>query len=278
MTIPFFAAGDDPGPDFAALIQATSRTGTEGISPASNIQPSGDDPINAGGLMIPHGTTCTAMKYTDGVVIAGDRRATSGNLISHRDMEKIFSTDKYSAMAIAGAAGPAIEMARLFQLQLEHYEKVEGRSLTLDGKANQLSGMIRQNLPAAMRGMAVVPLFAGFDERKETGRLFQFDVTGGRYEEREYGVTGSGSLHAATVVKLGYRIGQDRDAAVDLSLRALFHAADEDSATGLPDFLRKIYPIVATIDESGFNQVDDDEIEAKYEVFLEEIAQQGLPA
>ncbi len=156
-----------------------------------------------------------AIRYADGVLMAGDRRATSGNLISHRAMEKVFPADRHSGVAIAGAAGPAMEMVKLFQLQLEHYEKVEGSQLSLEGKANQLSGMVRNHLPAAMQGFAVVPLFAGYDLRRETGRLFQYDVTGGRYEEADHASTGSGSLHAGTVVKLGFRDGLDEDGVVD---------------------------------------------------------------
>src|SRR5258708_680410 len=152
-------------------------------------------------LAIAHGTTVVAIRYADGVVMAGDRRATSGNLISHRTMEKVFAADRHSGVAIAGAAGPAMEMVKIFQLQLEHYEKVEGAELSLEGKANQLSAMVRGNLPAAMQGLVVVPLFAGYDTGRKQGRLFQYDVTGGRYEETNFATTGSGSLHAGTVVK-----------------------------------------------------------------------------
>ena len=158
-----------------------------------------------------------AVRYADGVVMAGDRRATAGNLISHRAMDKVVEADRHSGVAIAGAAGPAMEMVRLFQLQLEHYEKVEGTALSLEGKANQLSMMIRGNLQAAMMGLAVVPIFGGFDLRRQVGRLFAYDVTGGRYEEREYVATGSGSLHAGTVIKVGYRPGMDRSDAVTSS-------------------------------------------------------------
>jgi len=265
MSLPTFDASEDPGSSFAHLVR----------------QSRGPDPLlqqASGELDVPHGTTCVAIKFDGGVLVAGDRRATSGNLISHRAIEKVFATDKWSAIAIAGAAGPAIEMVRLFQLQLEHYEKVEGKSLTLNGKANQLSQMIKQHLPAAMRGMAVVPLFAGFDRKRDVGRLFQFDITGGRYEEREFGVTGSGSLHAGSAVKLGYRPGMDRDEVVALALSSLYHAADEDSATGLPDFIRKIFPIVATISADGFERVEDDELEAKYDVIIEGIKERGTPA
>lgn len=229
-------------------------------------------------LDVPHGTTCVAVRFSDGVVIAGDRRATSGNLISHRTIEKVFPTDRHSSVAIAGAAGPAIEMVKLFQLQLEHYEKVEGRALSLDGKANQLSQMLRGNLPMAMQGMAVVPIFAGFDLRRELGRLFQFDVTGGRYEEREYAVTGSGSLHAGTVLKIGYEFDMDRDRAIDLVTQALYEAADADSATGLPDMIRGIFPVVATITSEGFDRVTDDELRTRYEQMIQNFRERGMPS
>ncbi len=196
--------------------------------------------------------------------MAGDRRATSGNLISHRSIEKVFAADRHSAVAIAGAAGPAIEMVRLFQLQLEHYEKVEGAALSLEGKANQLGQMLRSNLPAAMSGLAVVPIFAGYDLARGAGRLFEYDITGGRYEESDYAATGSGSLHAETVVKVGYRRDMTADDAVGLLSEALFQAADADSATGGADTLRGIYPIIATISESGFERVDDAVVEAHF--------------
>ncbi len=197
--------------------------------------------------------------------MAGDRRATAGNLISHRAMEKVVEADRHSAVAIAGAAGPAMEMVRLFQLQLEHYEKVEGTPLSLEGKANQLSMMVRGNLPAAMSGMVVVPIFGGYDLRRRTGRLWDFDVTGGRYEERDFVATGSGSLHASTVIKLGYTAELDRDGAINLVCRALWEAADADSATGGPDALRGIYPIVAEVTADGFSRVPDPELAEKYE-------------
>jgi proteasome beta subunit len=220
-------------------------------------------------LPITHGTTVVAIRYADGVVMAGDRRATSGNLISHRTIEKVFPADRHSGVAIAGAAGPAMEMVKLFQLQLEHYEKVEGVLLSLEGKANQLGQMIRGNLPAAMQGLAVVPIFAGFDVRRGQGRLFQYDVTGGRYEEFDHAATGSGSLHGGTVVKLGWHDGLDRAEVLDLAIRALFEAADEDSATGGPDLIRGIYPTVATITADGFEKLEATEIEARTRALLQ---------
>ena len=229
-------------------------------------------------LTITHGTTVVALRTTTGVVMAGDRRATSGNWISHRTMEKVFPADLHSGVAIAGAAGPAMEMVKLFQLQLEHYEKVEGQTLSLEGKANQLGQMVRNHLPAAMQGMAVVPLFAGFDVRRRVGRLFQYDVTGGRYEESDHAATGSGSLHAGTVVKLGFSPDMASSDAVDLAIRALFEAADEDSATGGPDLVRGIFPVIATIDATGFTRLDDADIRARFEQLLGSFSASSTPA
>lgn len=252
VSMPSFAPGADPGPDFAELLK---RVGLATEAPPAPLGPE---------LAVTHGTTVVAVRYRDGVVMAGDRRATSGNLISHRSIEKVFAADRWSGVAIAGAAGPAMEMVKLFQLQLEHYEKVEGVPLSLEGKANQLSQMVRSHLPAAMQGLAVVPLFAGYDQRRAIGRLFQYDITGGRYEENDYATSGSGGLHAATVVKLGFEQGAGRDASVDLVLRALVTAADEDSATGGPDPARGIWPVVATIDASGFTRLADEEISRRF--------------
>ena len=254
MTIPFFSAPDDPGPSFAELLRRTRPV----------------DPLPAGAhdLTFTHGTTVLGVRYADGVVMAGDRRATSGNWISHKHMEKVFPADRFSGVAIAGAAGPAIEMVKLFQLQLEHYEKVEGTVLSLEGKANQLGQMVRGNLPAAMQGMAVVPLFAGYDVRRGEGRLFEYDVTGGRYEEQNHVESGSGSLHAGTVVKLGFREGLSRDEAIDLVVHALYRAAEEDSATGGPDLVRGIFPVVATISADGYERVEDGELRTRVEALI----------
>jgi len=187
-------------------------------------------------------------------------------------MEKVYPADRHSGVAIAGAAGPAMEMVKLFQLQLEHYEKVEGIELSLDGKANQLSAMVRQHLPAAMQGLVVVPLFAGYDVRRRQGRLFQYDVTGGRYEESNFASTGSGSLHASTVVKLGYREDLSRIDAVDLVISALFEAADEDSATGGPDLVRGIYPTMATITSNGFDKLEDGEVAERFRALVDRLS------
>ncbi len=254
--MPFFAPTDDPGANFPELLRRV------GLAPGVDAD---------GQIDVPHATTCVALRFADGVVMAGDRRATSGNLISHRAMEKVVQADSFSGVAIAGAAGPAMEMIRLFQLQLEHYEKVEGSSLSREGKANQLSMMVRGNLPAAMQGMVVVPIFAGYDLRREVGRLWAYDVTGGRYEEREYVATGSGSLHAGTVIKVGYRGEMARDDAINLAVRSIWEAADADSATGGPDALRGIYPIVATVTDAGWQPVDDDDLATRFETIAGEV-------
>jgi proteasome beta subunit len=258
--MPLFDPVADPGSNFPELLR---RVGLGSAGATGSLA----------GLDVPHATTCVAMRFADGVVMAGDRRATSGNLISHRTMEKVVQADSHSGVAIAGSAGPAIEMIRLFQLQLEHYEKVEGSSLSLEGKANQLSAMVRGNLPAAMQGLVVVPLFAGYDLRREMGRLWAYDVTGGRYEEREYVATGSGSLHAGTVIKVGYRRDMSADDAINLAARALWEAADADSATGGPDMLRGIYPTVATVTARGWQPVADDDLAAHFEALAAEVRQ-----
>jgi proteasome beta subunit len=208
------------------------------------------------------------MRYVDGVVMAGDRRATEGFSIAHRAIEKVFPADRHSGVSIAGAAGPAIEMVKLFQLQLEHYEKLNGSALSLEGKANQLSQMIRGNLPMAMQGLAVVPIFAGYDLRRQTGRIFTYDVTGGRYEEADFHATGSGGRDARTTIKLGWQEGMDRDAAIELAVQGLYEAAEEDAATGGPDPVRGIYPTVATITAPGFERVSEDEVAERFQALV----------
>ena len=258
MALPLFRPQDDPGPSFLGLLDQVGMGPTESFARADKRRADGLSIASPERQLSPHATTLVAVRHKHGVVMAGDRRATSGNLISHRTIEKVFPADRHSGVAISGTAGIAMEMVRLFQMQLEHYEKVEGKALSLDGKANQLSQMLRGHLPLAMQGLGVVPIFAGYDHRQEAGRLFQYDVTGGRYEERDHAATGSGMLHASTVVKLRYREEMSADDAVDVVVEALFQAADEDSATGGPDPIRGIYPVVATITDEGSQRLDDD--------------------
>jgi proteasome beta subunit len=247
--LPFFAPGSDPGSSFADLLRRTSVDPPAHVGSVSEAMPE-----------ITQGTTVVAIRYAGGVVLAGDRRATAGFTIASRRIQKVYPADDTSGVAIAGAAGPAVEMVRLFQTQLEHYEKIEGEGLSLEGKANQLALLVRTNLPAAMQGFIVVPLFAGYDLRRERGRVFSFDVTGGKYEELDFQANGSGGVHARNWIKAQWTEAIERDACVDLALRALFAAADEDAATGGPDLVRRIFPTVATIDASGYTPIDDDVI------------------
>jgi proteasome beta subunit len=217
---------------------------------------------------LPHGTTVLAFKYADGVVVAGDRLATEGNRVASRDIEKVLPTDGHSLIAIAGAAGPALEMARLMRIELEHYEKIEGEPLELDGKANRLSQMVRANLPAAMQGMVVVPLFAGYDLRRRQGRLWKFDVTGGRYEEADYEATGSGGLYARESLKKSHDPASPRETALRAAILALSDAADEDRATGGVDLERGIYPVVNCCTAAGIERAGDEEIDRLYREIL----------
>ena len=210
--------------------------------------------------LAPHGTTIVAATYPGGVVMAGDRRATMGNIIAQRDIEKVFPADEFSAVGIAGTAGIAVEMVRLFQTELEHYEKIEGSTLSLDGKANRLSALIRNNLGLAMQGLAVVPLFAGYDRRSNQGRIFSYDVTGGRYEETAFHSVGSGSMFAKGALKKLYRDDLSEEECVTAALQALYDAADDDSATGGPDITRRIFPVVSVVTGQGHHRMTDTDV------------------
>ncbi len=229
------------------------------LLPGRRAVPQGLTQANAGDLA-PHGTTIVAATFPGGVIIAGDRRATMGNIIAQRDIEKVFPADEYSAVGIAGSAGIAIEMVRLFQVELEHYEKIEGSVLSLDGKANRLSTLIRSNLGMAMQGLAVVPLFAGYDLDADQGRIFSYDVTGGRYEETAFFSVGSGSLFAKGSLKKLYRDDLDETECATVVIQALYDAADDDSATGGPDLTRRIFPVIRVITADGGRRLDEDAV------------------
>jgi len=252
-----------PGSSFSELLRT--------VSPDSLGRPDWQGVVHG-----PEGTTVLAVRFKDGVIVAGDRRATEGFQIAHRSIEKVFAADDMSAVAIAGAAGPAVEMVRLLQTELEHYEKVEGERLSLEGKANKLSQMIRANLPAAMQGMAVVPLFAGYDERRGAGRIFKYDITGGRYEEDDYHATGSGGKDARSSLKKRYKQDLTRDEAVKIAIEALFDAADEDVGTGGPDLMRGIFPTVAVITSDGTIEIAEEEIKALFEELIGERREQMM--
>ena len=208
---------------------------------------------------LPHATTIVAAVCDGGVVLAGDRRATAGNMIAKRDVEKVFRSDEFSGMGYAGTGSVGIEFVRLFQVELEHYEKMEGRSLSLEGKANRLAFMVRGNLGAAMQGLVVVPLFVGYDEDGGRGRIFSYDVAGGPYEEQRFYSIGSGSLFARGALKKLYTDGMSAGDAVLACVQALYDAADDDSATGGPDLPRRIFPVVATITADGFRKLPEAE-------------------
>ncbi len=225
------------------------------LLPSRRAVPAGD-----AGDLAPHGTTIVAATFAGGVVMAGDRRATMGNIIAQRDIQKVFPADEFSVVGIAGTAGLAVEMVRLFQTELEHYEKIEGMTLSIDGKANRLSALIRANLGLAMQGLAVVPLFAGYDLVADQGRIFSYDVTGGRYEETAFHSVGSGSLFARGSLKKLYREDLDEEGTVTAVIQALYDAADDDSATGGPDLTRRIFPVVHVITPDGGRRMPDEEV------------------
>jgi len=253
--------GADSGRLPAAYLVPGSSSFTEFLSAQSpTMLPSGRTLPPGAAIDAPHGTTIVTLTYAGGVVMAGDRRATMGNLIANRDMEKVFATDEYSLVGIAGTAGLAIELVRLFQVELEHYEKIEGTLMSLEGKANRLASMIRGNLGMAMQGLSVVPLFAGYDAGTGIGRIFSYDVTGGCYEEHDHHSVGSGSLFARGSLKKLYRRAGTLDDAVRTAVEALYDAADDDSATGGPDVGRRIWPTIGIVDDDGARFVPDDEI------------------
>ncbi len=243
----FLSAGTSSFVDFAAAVAPevlpTSRTAADGV-----------------GALSPHGTTIVAATFPGGVVVAGDRRATMGNMIAQRDIEKVFAADEFSIIGIAGAAGIAVEMVGLFQVELEHYEKIEGAPLSLVGKANRLATMIRQNLGLALQGLVVVPLFAGWDETTGEGRIFSYDATGGRYEEHAFFSVGSGSVFARGSLKKLYRPDLSPVDAAMAVVQALYDAADDDSATGGPDLTRQIFPVVMTATLDGVSRMPDSQV------------------
>lgn len=212
------------------------------------------------GVASPEATTILALTWAEGVIMAGDRRATAGNVIAHRRVRKVYPADEFSAVAISGTAGMAIEMIKLFQTELEHYEKIEGSRLSLEGKANSLARMIRGNLPLAFQGLVVIPLFCGFDELTDSGRLFSYDVVGGRYDELGYATTGSGGSEARSFLKSAWEPNLGRDRALSIAIEALVAAAEEDAATGGPDLKRNIYPNVLSVTADGVHEISDTEL------------------
>ncbi len=264
--MPYFAPGNDPGASFIELLR---RVGSD---PFPSDLPVSVDAVRVAQVMeqsargdLPNSTvrntTVLALEFAQGVVVAGDRRMTAGNLIRQRDTSKVFPADRYSAVAIAGAAGPALQMVKLFQLQLEYYQKLQDRPLSLEGKANQLATMVQQNLPQAMQGLAVVPLFAGYEPSTSEVGLYEYDVTGGRYEKRDYGyaISGSGSLHAGTVLNMRVSRAMSLETGLEVAAHALTQAAQFDSATAGPDYELGLFPTMSVIDGDGFRMLNESE-------------------
>lgn len=252
------------------------RSGTDAIVPSASfaalldqhgLAPTWNPP--SGAIDAPEATTILALRWADGILMAGDRRATAGNVIAHRRVRKVYPADDRSAVAISGTAGMALELTKLFQTEIEHYEKIEGVRLSLDGKANYLARMVRGNLALAFQGLIVVPLFCGYDDRAQTGKLYSYDVVGGRYDEQDYATTGSGGNEARAFLKSAWSEGMAGPEAIRVALEALVAAAEEDSATGGPDPRRGIYPNVVTVTADGFREIPDEELAPIAEAALE---------
>ena len=235
-----------PSASFSALL------GQRGMVPTWDVP--------QGSIEVPEATTILAMRWADGVIMAGDRRATAGTVIAHRRVKKVYAADDHSAVAISGTAGMALELTKLFQTELEHYEKIEDTRLSLEGKANFLARLVRGNLPLAFQGLIVVPLFCGYDDQEAVGRLYSYDVVGGRYDEQDYATTGSGGAEARAFLKGAWSVGLSEPAAIRVAVEALVAAAEEDAATGGPDPKRGIYPNIVTVTADGYREVPDEEI------------------
>ncbi|MEV0666061.1 proteasome subunit beta [Actinomadura luteofluorescens] len=244
----FFEAGSASFVDFLRLHSPE-------LLPVNRV-PEGDAPE------LPHGTTVLALTFPGGVMMAGDRRATQGHRIAYRELDKVQRADEYSAVAFAGTVGLALEMVRLFQVELEHYEKMETVPLSPPGKARRLGAVIQANLAQALQGLAVVPLFAGLDPDSGDARIYTYDITGAPQEARGYHADGSGSPYAAGALKKLYRDDLSLEDAATVSVQALYDAADDDTATGGPDPARRIYPTIAVVTADGYRRLPDEQVAA----------------
>ncbi|MDO9117250.1 MAG: proteasome subunit beta [Nitrospira sp.] len=266
MNLPFLPNYDEPS--FFDFISKQHPGLTLGGNGGGGFPGTQDSSRGGGALTVPQATTVLAIKYQQGVVIAGDRRATEGFQIADRRIEKVFKIDEHSAMAIAGAAGPCIEMAKLFQTELEHYEKLEGMSLSCEGKANKLGQMVKANLPMVFQGLVVMPLYVGYDLKRGEGRIFKYDITGGRYEESDYHAIGSGGKDARNTMREHFQRQLPEAEALRLALMSLYNAADDDVGTGGPDLVRGIYPTAKLVNAQGITDVSNDSIRAVYDVLM----------
>ncbi|MDF0643458.1 MAG: proteasome subunit beta [Nitrospira sp.] len=266
MKLPFLPNHDDSS--FFDFLTAQHPDLTPGVRAAAMTPAGVDLSRQAGSVTVPQATTVLGLKYQGGVVIAGDRRATEGFQIAERRIEKVFKIDDYSAMAIAGAAGPCVEMAKLFQTELEHYEKLEGVQLSCEGKANKLGQMVKANLPMVFQGLVVMPLYVGYDLKRAEGRIFKYDLAGGRYEESDYHAIGSGGKDARNAMREHFRKGMSEQEGLKLALLALYNAADDDVGTGGPDLVRGIYPTAKIVNATGITDVPEEQIRGIYEEML----------
>jgi proteasome beta subunit len=266
MKLPFLPNHDDAS-FFDFLTQQHPELTPSGRSGMTQNQ--GGEPLRvSGAVSVPQATTVLAIRYQQGVVIAGDRRATEGFQIAERRIEKVFKIDEYSAMAIAGAAGPCVEMARLFQTELEHYEKLEGMQLSCEGKANKLGQMVKANLPMVFQGLVVMPLYVGYDLKRTEGRIFKYDLAGGRYEESDYHAIGSGGKDARNTMREHFKKSMSEQETLKLALLALYNAADDDVGTGGPDLIRGIYPTAKIVNATGITDVSEQQIRSVYDGLL----------
>ena len=268
MNLPFLPNHDDAS-FFDFLTAQHPELTPGGRRWAENHPSSMESSRTGGGVALPQATTVLAIKYQQGVIIAGDRRATEGYQIAERRIEKVFKIDDYSAMAIAGAAGPCIEMAKLFQTELEHYEKLEGMQLSCEGKANKLGQMVKANLPMVFQGLVVMPLYVGYDLKRSEGRIFKYDLAGGRYEESDYHAIGSGGKDARNTMREHFSRGLAEPDALKLALLALYNAADDDVGTGGPDLIRGIYPTAKIVNATGITDVSEPQILGVYNSLIE---------
>lgn len=268
MKLPFLPNHDDAS-FFDFLTQQHPELTPSGRSGMGMAQSqAAESPRLPGAVSVPQATTVLAIKYEQGVVIAGDRRATEGFQIAERRIEKVFKIDDYSAMAIAGAAGPCIEMAKLFQTELEHYEKLEGMQLSCEGKANKLGQMVKANLPMVFQGLVVMPLYVGYDLKRTEGRIFKYDLAGGRYEESDYHAIGSGGKDARNTMREHFKKSMSEPDTLKLALLALYNAADDDVGTGGPDLIRGIYPTAKIVNAAGITDVSEQQIRSVYDGLL----------
>lgn len=243
--------------------------------PAKALSPS--DPAGSGLPFEPtEGTTILALRYRDGVMVAGDRRATAGHTVLYDRADKVIPIDDYSLMAISGSPAMAFEIARILEHSFQYHRRRQLQEMSIEAKLRRLSLLIRDNLPMAVQGIgAVIPIFATYDQEADLGRIYFYDVLGAQFEVADFATTGSGSSAVRGAMYYMNRWGGppfsqlSREDAVGLSLRLLFTASEYDSATGRYESSAGVYPTVKTITSGGQEDIDLDELRALHERFLD---------